>query len=370
MNIDTLATALDDSIFSEWEDLYDFVNPFGDDRGYDYASVWALDLDRDMLFFLNNDTHQSVSLGLARQRPITLVDFGTLDMPPLSRHRGSIIGPPSWEPALDSMPRERAFLGRVLNDFATVWSHVIRRDMNTATLLRLGYAIIWIARNEFDLHERTGFERVTRNRGVYVNALRLPGWDTPDARVVQAGSAWFVLSHDIRHGLEMVRQHMRDHSTMTRPTVYAVLTIDQVMVCRACGDELVWSRPERLFDGTSPASDAAIDLLLGVAWMGHQRRPTSLINLPVEIQDRILYFAAGSLVASAKLRCQLDLGSPFSWMDEGVEIKIETVHRHRVEFSPVESQVALNGSKSGLSYKRAHGYGTIAYPLPMDMINA
>jgi hypothetical protein len=274
---------------------------------------------------------------------------------PEQRFREKTLPGPYWEPALDLMRRESSFLGRILRDFAYTWRHVIRQEMNMTTLRKLAYAVIWSSRIQFTLLERIGFEYVSEG-GPYVKVVDLPSWDAPEATLVSSGSSCFVLSQDIREGLEMVRRHatsrsLRNTST-AKPMTYAILTVRRIVLCKAHRDELAWTRSEKLFDD-KPTSDTAINFILNASITEHQ--PITINFLPAEIQDRILRYATASVIAAAKLGCELGLGSPFSWVDRSVAISISETKRHRGESSPVESQLVLNGKASGLSYKRERG---------------
>lgn len=369
--IDKLFAALEQGIQLTWEDVYDFVNPFGDRRGDLFNSVWTFDLDKDILLLMKKDRHCSAPLRLARERLLTFDDFELVSTPKEPLLEDRTLPGPYWEPKLDPIPRERSFLGQVLRDFSYTWRHIIRRQMNTTTFMKLAYAIIWISTMEFTLLERIGFEHIS-DGGPYVRLLDLPCWETPEATLVPAGSgsSWFVLSQDIWRGLEMVRNHTKSQSPLacstTDEVIYTILTLRRVVLCRALGEGLVWTQSEKLFDG-SPASDTAIDMILWAARASKTEPQQTTINrLPIEIQDRILYHATSSFVASAKLGCELGLGSPFCWVDKGVKIGIAEFKRHRFESSPVESQVILNGFRSGLSYKRESGYEMthLGRPLP------
>lgn len=166
--------------------------------------------------------------------------------------------------------------------------------------------------------------------------------------LVPIGSSWFVLSQDVSEGLEMVRRHATGQSSRSNPTskgtTYAIMTLRRVVLCKVFRDELVWTKPEKLFHDSS-ASSTGIDFILSISRTENRR--IAINRLPLEIQDRILRHATASLVAA---------GSPFSWVDRSVAIGIVEVKRHRTESSPVESQLMLNGVKSGLSYKRESGY--------------
>ena len=242
-NIDKLFAALQQGIKFTWEDVYDFVNPFGDRRGGAFDSVWTFDLDKDVLFLTKKDRHCSVPLRLARERLLTFDDFELVSTPEEPPLQDRTLPGPYWEPEFDFFSRERSFLGQVLRDFSYAWRHVIRRQMNTTTFMKLAYAVIWISKMEFSLLERMGFEHVSDRRGPYVRLLDLPCWETPEATLVPAGSSsWFVLSQDVWEGLEMVRNHMKSLPSLTSSTtskvIYTILTLRQVVLCRAAGDEL------------------------------------------------------------------------------------------------------------------------------------
>ncbi|KAI8723148.1 hypothetical protein NCS52_00170000 [Fusarium sp. LHS14.1] len=359
--LEKLSAALERGTRLVWEDVYDCVNPFGDRRGGAFSSVWTFDLDKDVLILETEDQLSVAPLEIGRQRPLSLDDFKLLDLPQPPLEQPSLPGP-YWEPEVYQRPREKTFLGRVLRDFAYTWRHVLRRQMNTMTFMKLAYATLWISTMDFTIRERTGFEHITEG-GAYVWLVDLPNWETPKATLVKAGSTWFVLAQDIQDGLEMVRRHAEGHSSLKSPTVnvvtYAILSLWHLTLCKAKGNGIAWTKSEALF-GESPASDDAIDMLL---WATNTARhaklePSRLNLLPTEIQDRILYQATTSLVASGKLGCELGLGSPFSWVDRGAKIRVEERKRHRFESSPVESQIFFDGVMSGLSYKQEPRYQT------------
>ncbi|KAH0593895.1 hypothetical protein MHUMG1_08217 [Metarhizium humberi] len=349
-----LSASLEQSIDLAWEDVPDFVDPFGDRRGCVFDSVWIFDHDKDLVALQKRYQTCISSLELARKRLLTLDDFQVLNSPTQPLQREPNLPEPYWEPKLDPLPRIKSFLARLLRDFAHTWRHVLRRPMNTIVFQKLAYATIWISTLDFILFERVGFEHVsTSPRGPYVDVVDLPSWEAPEETLVLAGSCWFALAQDTREGLEMVRRHMTNHLEDSATTVrtYAILTLRHVVLCKAQGSELTWTRSETLFFGDGYTSDTAIDMIL---WAIHTTEPQpSAINcLPVEIQDRILYYATTSFVASAKLGCTLGAGSPFPWVDGGLQLELQENKRHRTESSPVESQIYFGGVMSGLSYKR------------------
>lgn len=343
----------------EWEDTYDVINPFGDSRGGIFNSVWTFDLTNGILLLRKQDNIYFTPLKLAQERILTIDDFKHLNPSSHDMVAEQTLQGPYWEPELDLPPRETAFLGRVLHDFSHAWRHVLRRQMNAVTFMKFSYATIWILGLNFSIKERIGFEHVS-NGGPYIQLVHLPSWKTPEEALVKLGSSWFVLTQSIQEGLEMIRRHEKYNYTNRSRQIgmirYVILTLRQVVLCKIDKDGIVWTKPEALFhDG--PASTVAIHML---PWAAHthvsEPQPHRLTCLPAEIQDRILYYATASFVASAKLGCELHVGSPFSWLDSGVEIKIQAYTRHRYESSPVESHVILDGAMSGLSYKRESGY--------------
>lgn len=111
--------ALEKSILLEWEDVYDLVNPFGDRRGNAFDSMWTFDLDEDALFLTKKDCRYSVALRLARERTLTLIDFELVSSSPKEpRLEDEPLPGPYWEPKLHPDPRERSFLGKILEDFS------------------------------------------------------------------------------------------------------------------------------------------------------------------------------------------------------------------------------------------------------------
>ncbi|KAF5604799.1 hypothetical protein FPCIR_651 [Fusarium pseudocircinatum] len=352
---DEISRGLEKGIRLEWEDVCDFVNPFGDARGRAFNSVWTFDLDKDVLFLTKHHQLCSAPLGLARDRLLTLDDFEMLKSPTETIAVEELGSTPYWDLQPKCDPRKKAFLGRIILDFGHTWRHILRRQVNNVTFMKRVYAVIWILSLDFTIVERTGFDHVGGRGGPYVGVADLPRWDAPDKTVARVGSCWVMLARDVPKGIEMIRQHMKNRASITdsapSTTRYAILTLRQIIFCNVCDGEIVYTRPEPLF-GDTPPSDSAIDLLLRASDL-HQAEPTScrLNYLPVEIQDRIIRQASASSVAAAKLGIELVLGPPFSWTEGRRKIRLEEVLRHRTEASPVESQIFFNGVMSGLSYK-------------------
>jgi hypothetical protein len=356
--------ALEQGIKLEWEDVYDFVNPFGDRRGRMFNSVWTFDLDKSLIFLTKPDCVHSAPLELGLQRPLTLDDFHPLE--PGNQRAKSVqtLPEPYWNLKMEISPRRRAFLGRILADFGYTWRHVLRRQMNSTTFTKLAYATVWISSMQFYIRERIGFEHLGGQGGPYVWVTNLPNWDSPNSSFFQVGSTWFVFVQDIQEGIEMARDHAFNHPQLTDPEVspatYVILTLRQITLCKMVHGEPVWTRPEMLF-GESP-SDTAIDMMI---WASDSSTtefgPSQIHSLPAEIQDNILYYAAASSVLAGRLGCILGLGSPFPWTESGLKIMIQERKRNQTEESPVESYIMFNGMMSGLSYRREPMPSTIRY---------
>ncbi|OAR05960.1 hypothetical protein LLEC1_05120 [Akanthomyces lecanii] len=349
-----LSAALEQGIAAKWEEAYDNVNPYGDRRGSAFQGVWTFNLDTDLLYLAKEDSDKVAPLRLARQGSLTLEDFQTLSPSPETCSKKCALPSPYWEPRITPNSLRKAISGRILRDFGHAWRHVLRRRMNSTTFMRLAYATVWISALDFTIRERLGFEHITGG-GPYVYIIDLPRWETPSEHLFRVGECWFVLAQDIKQGLEMVRCHRTKNGELkngaTLEATYAILTLHHVVLCKASGSELGWTKAAPLFEDPSCPSDAAIDMIL---WsIDVEPQETALNHLPVEIHDKILPDAAVSPVASAKLGCELGLGSPFLWLHRGREIGIETNLRHRTEYSPVESYILLNGVMSGLAYKRS-----------------
>ncbi|CEJ90142.1 hypothetical protein VHEMI05945 [[Torrubiella] hemipterigena] len=350
-----MATALKQGMVVRSDDVYDYVNPFGDRRGNAFYSVWTFELDHDVLVLTTKEGRSSAPLQLCRDGLLSPAAFNVLQPHTPTPCPTTNTPGPRWKPEISPCPRKGAFLGRLLRDFGYAWRHVLRWPMNSVTVRRLAYATIWIATINFHLTDRIGFEHVNIC-GPHIKVTDLPKWEVPISPVVQIGPlSWAAFGQNVSEGMEVVQNHL--NSTVIdrgqEPIVYTILTLGQVFLCRAQGQQVQWTRAETLFHDSITTSDAAINMILwAIDSTTRDPLPTRLHNLPIEIQDTILYYATVSPVASAKLGCELDLGSPFLWLDQGGEIVIQSNKRHRYESSPVESQIFFDGVMSGLSYKR------------------
>ncbi|KAF5019473.1 hypothetical protein F66182_8512 [Fusarium sp. NRRL 66182] len=336
----------------KWHETYAIIHPFGDIRSAGLESVWLFDLGTDTLFLRKKDQSSSVDLCLARQRELNLADFTPLSSPDPADHIEQIVIHEPWEPDFECISKIKPVAGRVLRDFVYIWRHILRRPCNDVTFLQLARAIVSIAQLKFSVSDRTGFDH--RQGGPYVWIDDLPQWDMPNDNFIRAGASWFVLTQDVPDGIRLIQQHINKqneneqlHNSSSEN--YAILTLRHIVLCRACENDLKWTKPEVFFNSMETLSDRAIDMVLWAAYSPPM--PIQLNKFPVEIQDEILRFSCISSVGAAVLGCQLGLGSPLTWGNKDVRIELEECKRKRMEFSEPESRIFLEEGFTGVSYK-------------------
>lgn len=328
------------------------MNPFGDDRSAELESVWLFDLVTDTLFLRKKDAFSSVSLALARQRELSLADFGALSSPEPTDLIDQLFLDETWEPDFESISMIKSVPGRVLRDFVYTWRHLLRRQQNDTTFSRLAHAIVGIATLKFSVFNRFAFDNSREHPYVWIQDL--PQWDTPNNNLFQSGASWFVLTQDILHGVDLVQRHIKSRNADGNSAgceTYAILTLRHILLCRVGeSHHLEWTRPAEVINSEETLSDRAISMLLWAA--RSSPAPTMLHNLPIEIQDVILTLSCTSSLERATLGCQLGLGSPCALEDEGIWLELEGRKRRRLRHSPGEWQIFLEGGFSGVSYKR------------------
>ena len=343
-----------------WEQQpYDIVIPYGDYRAAHFDTFWLFDLDADILCFLKySGKRGSVSLDIARKRLLSFDDFKPWNEPaPLSLNEYDFPAP-YWDFKPRVCARRKMFLQRILDDFAHQWRHVLRKRYNDLTLRKMARAIVRIATMDFAIKEIAGSRHNPQGRYVWINDL--PKWESYEADLVKVGCFWFALSQSPSGGLKKIREHVEMEQTRRttarvgdeKAQYYMILSVRYIVLCRAHGHKLEWTRPEKLYDGESRPSDRAVDLLLSVTALEDPPSDTTLHRLPFELQDRILHFTSPGPIVSAQLGCNLGLGSPFLWMDWTMSIYADTAYRNRFAgSSPVESEIYFDDHMSGVVYK-------------------
>ncbi|KAF7560815.1 hypothetical protein G7046_g3311 [Stylonectria norvegica] len=347
---DQLCNALRDGIPVRWEQTYDLINPFGDRREALYRTSWIFDLEKDSLIFSNKDRLCSAPLDVARKRLLNMADFTPLSLPRVMSPQMDSFKGPYWSPEIQLNPWAKPFIGQVMRDFAYVWRHLLRRQMNDMTFTKLAYATIWMSTMDFSILDRVAFDYSPG--GIYVHVKSLPDWETPNATMFKLGQKWIILAQDAQDGLEQAQRHTKGRDPSTEPpegVIYAILTLRYIILCKAQGEKLQMTRPEIVFDGEHPPPDKGLNLLL---WVTNQEPQTSFLNrFPMEVQDNILFHATASSVSAAKLGCEVGFGSPYAWFAGDMPVNLEEVKKKRTEFSPVESQIWFGTFFSGISYK-------------------
>lgn len=351
----------------KWVEVDDFVHPYGDSRESTIAGVWVVDANNKSVSLITKDNFRIAQLPFLRNRLLTLADFEKANPLLLLPSTEQSIPGPYWSPRIDILLRDESFLKPILHDFGYAWRHVLRGRMNNSTFLKLAYATTWLLTMNFSLYELGTPDQAIQG-DAHISVTELPLWKAPDQPILQVGSSWFVLAQDLRCGLEMVRAHSSGGSHAEKSgritSLYVVLSLRRVVLCRVEAKELVWTKPEVLY-GEDNASDAAIRMLIWAVSLGSMYFPTALNTLPVEIQDRIIYYGGVSFVASARLGCRLGLGSRFSWIERGSKIGLQEKKRNRTGCSPIESRILFHGVKSGLAYQREREYSSAE---PMSML--
>ncbi|KAI1174447.1 hypothetical protein F4777DRAFT_385053 [Nemania sp. FL0916] len=361
VTIDSTFDAVYSRVSSKWHLQDDIFYPFHDRRRSLIQTVWVFDLDLDILRFDKEDCHRQLPLSVIRSRAATLADFHPY-APPRLPEPGSqtSISPPYRKlrrRGLDAerIERRRAFVGRILADFAFQWRHILCSRYNDSTFRKFASAIIKIATLDFNVVE------VTTSRhgigGFIIWLHNLPGWDAFKERVIPISgtSTSVVMSRHIPHAIAMIRDHFAktwnsgpDGCWEYRS--YLILTVREVILYQINSDSPeIYTEPKRLFNGYDPPCQEAIQLLLEATYSGCD---TTLIHQsPVELQDLILDNVSMGPIERARVGCILECGSRFAWRDKNRDIKREEVFRNREPWTPVESHIWFGDRSSGLAYK-------------------
>ena len=345
----------------EWHQQDDIVNPFHDGRCVLVATVWTFDLDGDVLRIDKKDNNLCVHLSLVRQRSITISDFQSYEPPPPHEYAlQSSFKPPHWQMrriGLDSkhLERHKAFVCRVLTDFAFQWRHILCGRYNNLTFRRLACAIIRIATFDFNVVEAT-LPRPGIG-GFLVGIHNLPEWEPFSGHIVQVGTTSVVICQHTQHALTLIRddfarRSIPKHGSSETPDdnfTYLILSVQEIILYRKNRHSERYTKPERLFDGTHPPSDEAVELLLK-ATQGSV--PTTRIHsLPVELQDMITNKVSEGPIESARVGCILNAGTAFRWKCGNRNIKREEGRTFRTPWTPVESHIWFGNYFSGVAYK-------------------
>lgn len=339
------------------------MDPFHDRRCIHVRTVWNFDLDSDVLRCNKKDHKLWIPLSVVREHPVTISDFKPYEPPilpeyplesffrkPHSKLKRTILD-------LQRLKRDKAFISRLLSDFAFQWRHILCSRYNKSTFQKLAYAIIRIATLNFSVVEETRSRQGLGGFHVWIH--QLPEWDPPRGNFVRVGGTTIVMSQHIPHALTPIQEdfakrefsirEQNTSNTAERSYTYLILSVREVFLYQISSESVRYTKPERLYDGTHPPSNEAINLLLEAT---QTSLPTSPIHdLPIELQDMILDHVSAGPIERAKVSCKLNIGSSFLWKCGDRAMEREESHTNRTPWSLVESQIMFGNHFSGVVYK-------------------
>ncbi|CAA9965498.1 hypothetical protein PTMSG1_08857 [Pyrenophora teres f. maculata] len=343
----------------DWQQRDDLLTPFNDRRWTHVRAVWTFELDRDVLRLEKKDRNLWIPINLIRQRSITISDFEPYEPPPiLAKHALQSVHPaPCWKIKrkdidLQRLQRRKAFVSRIIADFAFQWKHVLCGRYNNFTFRRLANAIIRIATLDFTVEEATLSRQGTGGFLVWID--NLPEWDFASGHIVRVGGTPIVICQHTPHAITLVRKDFAKQILFTpgsagKSLTYLILSVRELILYRIDSERERYTEPMRLFDGIYPPSDEAIEILLQATQTSASTAP--LRKLPVELQDAILDKVSAGPIESARVGCLLDAGSVFTWKCGNRNIEREEGRRSRTPSTPVESHIWFGGYPSGIAYK-------------------
>ncbi|KAF2494566.1 hypothetical protein BU16DRAFT_582471 [Lophium mytilinum] len=362
-DIESTFDTLYSRVARNWQQRDDVLTPFNDRRWSHVRSVWSFDLDSDILRLDKKDRNLWVPLNLIRQRYITISDFEPYEPPPtIAKHAlqsMAVYPTPCWrikrkEIDLQRIERHKAFISKILADFAFQWRHVLNGRYNNSTFRKFAYAIISIVTLDFTVEEVTLSRQGLGGFLVWID--RLPEWDFASRYIVRVGETSIVICQHAPHAVALIGEDFRKRILSTpdsedRSFTYLILSVRELILYRMNNQRPKYTEPMRLFDGTHPPPDEAIELLLQATQTSTSALGAPLRKLPVELQDAILDNVSAGPIESARVGCLLDAGSSFSWKCGKRNIEREEGHRHRTPWTPVESHICFGGYRSGIAYK-------------------
>ncbi|KAI1264806.1 hypothetical protein F5Y18DRAFT_388478 [Xylariaceae sp. FL1019] len=368
VTIDSTFDAVYSHVAREWHQQDDIINPFHDSRHDLIRTVWIFNLDNDVLRLENKDCYRQLPLAIVRSRAVTITDLH-LCAPPRPPELGSqsFIPPPDVKlltlrrEGLDPtrMERRRAFVSRILADFAFQWRHMLCSRYRDSTFRKFAAAIIQIATLDFNVVELT--EPRYASHGFLVFLHNLPEWDPFKEPIIPiAGtSTSIVISRHIPHAIAMIQSHFADAAIYRISRMaeglsneyrsYLILTVKEVFLYRIKSRSQVYTNPEPLFNGQDPPSEGAVQLLLEAIYGNFSK--TRIHQLPIELQDLILDNVSEGPIERARVGCILECGSVFTWRCKNRNIEREIANRNRHEDTPVESQIWFGDHSGGVAYK-------------------
>ena len=352
---------------ASWRQQDDVTRPCTDERRDVAPTVWTFDLDYDILRFDSPDEPCQVSLELLRLRPTTLADFQPFTPPSyqqivkLYRHIDRLQCWPMHRTTVgaETMVRQKALIGRLLADFAFQWRHVLSTPYNHFTLRRMAAGIIRLATLDFTV-QRAVDKRPGVGRDPIVSLDILPGWEPFEGDVQRVGAVSVVLSQHMIHARDLAQKdygqsfdrYWRREGYWNVPfcRTYLLFSVRQVMLFRIRrGPDDSRAEPERLFDGTLPPSEAAVDLLIEA--FQDPVSPQGARRLPLEVQDVVVENTSADPIERARMGCKHHLGSPFLWHSDGHALQRQEYYPNSPRNALADgSEIKFGNVPSGLVY--------------------
>jgi hypothetical protein len=338
------------------------VYPFDGHRCNTVETVWTFDLDNDRLRCDKQHYHIQVSLELARQAPLAISNFEPCALPVYPPTLCTMFTEASWIPkrqGLDSalLQRRKALICRVLDDFAFQWRHVLHGSYNNSTFRRLAYAVIRIITLDYTIVELTAPRQGAG--GTLVRLQDLPKWSAWSGDIIRHGGVSIVMCQHVPHATSLIRAdfkkwllyNQKNNSTKTSDAArtYLIFSLREITMYQISNEFERHSKVEPFFTDTFTLSPEAVTVLLEAT---QNDVPKMYIqNIAIELQDMILDKSTAGPLQHAKLGCNLNIGSAFTWRWNEREIEREEGVRNRSDGTPVESQIWFDGCFSGLAYK-------------------
>lgn len=304
---------------------------------------------------IKRDCNIWVSLDLIRQRPMNISDFMPYQSSPTLIQ--SVYRPSPYSKIkrtdIDQrlLHRREVFISKILADFAHQWRHILSGQYNNSTLQKLAYAIVRISTLDFTVKEATESRQGAGGFLVWID--NLPEWDKVSGHIVRAGETSIVICQHALHAVSLARQdfvkQVQSGSVDEQSLTYLILSVREISLYQINSMREKYTEPKRLFDGTHPPSDEAIELLLLQATQ--ISTPPSLHRLPIELQDAILDRVSAGPIERARVGCLLNSGSAFTWKCGNRDVVREEGRRSRTPWTPVESHIWFGDYHSGLAYK-------------------
>ncbi|OCK84576.1 hypothetical protein K432DRAFT_459835, partial [Lepidopterella palustris CBS 459.81] len=236
-----------------------------------------------------------------------------------------------------SQERSVQFVKRIFHDFGHLWRHVLRNRYNDLAFRRLTRAIIQLATIDLNLVE-TNISRPGW-KGHFVTLHDLLHWEPFPPHIISVGHCRIVLSQHLSNAISILRE---DCAERMEP-----LTLSPAP-SNPTGPYVTCTQPFPLLNALATPSEDVVKLLLSATQPDPPTTP--IYNLPIELQDEILYHVSIGAVEGAGMGCMLGLSLPCLWAIGAEKIVAGDV-LFRAEDSPTEQRIRFGDFFSALANK-------------------